>query len=1126
MQVSRYARHTWLVIGLLGTAVATTGCGAESAVLPPGSVPETLLASVILNEHEGFRLVATATDDPAEWLLAIERPATSDIQAVTFQWSFGDGSTATGDEQLHLFPAAGFYSVTATAVDDQDVVAFTLATDIEVVDQIRTASIEPTLTADAGSDQIVGSNVLVFLDGSGSFDPSGQELEFLWEQIAGPQVFLDDDTAGVASFVTPTVSREVTLEFRLEVRNGIALAEDTVAVAVVSGSPEIEIRACRFTVFLQDGSEATGDLEGRRPLTLTAEVVTPAPIEATPGQWIWSIDGVPVPTVAGGDIMHRQTFTTPGVHTIALSLIAGAATVGCQSGFGDAFERSVTIRPTIAGKVVDSEGQALVGILVIATAGGGSDVTDGNGAFTLHVPYNWSGAIAAEHVDYDFSPASVLFSVVKQDVAARVIQRLRGSKSPFHCRRQADCDDGVFCNGSETCVAGDCVRGSDPCPGQICDEETNTCQPPPCTSDADCDDGNGCTDDSCDVEGTGACVFTNNTDACDDGVSCNGSDTCSGGTCSTNSGDLCAPAQVCDATTDTCVDCLVTADCAAGEVCINKNCITAAPISGSIFRGDGTTLATLRFITIEAWTSSDNCATLTTRESSLVTPDGTYSISVPVGFTGCLVASGDDMTFVGAATSYNNVQAPFTDQDYTSTYNIFVDGSLGADADLGTSASPKATIQAGVDLAGPGDTVIVRAGTYTETVRVTASGTAAAPITVRANTGDLPVVDGEGVRDNAFRIGRDSVIDTGYIIIDGFDVKGAVKAGMHVEEMNNVTIRNCFVHDHAGNGIEIRGGDDCVIEYNEVFRNRIGIRVRWRDTNSNRPLRTIVRRNIVHDNLDTGNEGEDADGIEFFLADDGLIDHNIVYSNRDDGIDVSGHAPGGSDNNRITFNAVFDNGFPVTPGGDGNGIKWSTNNGGGNTIDHNISFRNKRGGFDQDIELNNDGNKLFNNIAWNNGLDPSMTRAGFILEGSNDPLQGQAILKNNVGANNDPPFVDGRGDFFSKHLAIGESDFNNWGVQVIVDLDAATGQIEGPSSISAPPLFCNPDSPIDTDTSAFATIPQKWQFLWDQVEDRFSLQAISPCIDAGTPVPGITDGFEGLAPDMGAFEFVGPGRCP
>ncbi|NIS35481.1 MAG: hypothetical protein GWO04_38545, partial [Actinobacteria bacterium] len=44
------------------------------------------------------------------------------------------------------------------------------------------------------------------------------------------------------------------------------------------------------------------------------------------------------------------------------------------------------------------------------------------------------------------------------------------------CTVDADCDDGVFCNGAETCTAGACAPGTAP----------------------SCDDGVACTVDTCD----------------------------------------------------------------------------------------------------------------------------------------------------------------------------------------------------------------------------------------------------------------------------------------------------------------------------------------------------------------------------------------------------------------------------------------------------------------------------------------------------------------------------------------------------------------------------------------------------------------------------------------------------
>ncbi|OWY61165.1 hypothetical protein B7486_65235, partial [cyanobacterium TDX16] len=62
---------------------------------------------------------------------------------------------------------------------------------------------------------------------------------------------------------------------------------------------------------------------------------------------------------------------------------------------------------------------------------------------------------------------------------------------PLGCQNDGDCDDGLFCNGVETCNTGtgECQPGpGDPClPEEFCNETTDTCDQ--CVVDGDCDDG-------------------------------------------------------------------------------------------------------------------------------------------------------------------------------------------------------------------------------------------------------------------------------------------------------------------------------------------------------------------------------------------------------------------------------------------------------------------------------------------------------------------------------------------------------------------------------------------------------------------------------------------------------------
>lgn len=59
-----------------------------------------------------------------------------------------------------------------------------------------------------------------------------------------------------------------------------------------------------------------------------------------------------------------------------------------------------------------------------------------------------------------------------------IINGVRILEVGVECETDADCDDGVFCNGVETCIDGQCQSSGNPCtaPGQVCNEAAQSCE--------------------------------------------------------------------------------------------------------------------------------------------------------------------------------------------------------------------------------------------------------------------------------------------------------------------------------------------------------------------------------------------------------------------------------------------------------------------------------------------------------------------------------------------------------------------------------------------------------------------------------------------------------------------------
>ncbi len=239
------------------------------------------------------------------------------------------------------------------------------------------------------------------------------------------------------------------------------------------------------------------------------------------------------------------------------------------------------------------------------------------------------------------------------------------------------------------------------------------------------------------------------------------------------------------------------------------------------------------------------------------------------------------------------------------------------------------TIQSVVDVARPGDTVMIPYGVYHEGMVVDLNGITILGIPNEA--GEWPVLDGEGRLSEAiissgsdFEIGylqalhytdngilvegatgvhihHVHVEDTGTygvypvrstdVLLENCSVVGAKDAGLYVGQSENIIVRDSVVHDNVA-GIEIENSVGAEVYNNRAYDNTVGILVfALPQLNSKVSLNTKVYDNIVENN-NTPNFAKEGTTVSVVPAGAGIgligADHVEVYGNT-----ITGNKSGG-----------------------------------------------------------------------------------------------------------------------------------------------------------------------------------------------------------------------------------------
>jgi hypothetical protein len=360
----------------------------------------------------------------------------------------------------------------------------------------------------------------------------------------------------------------------------------------------------------------------------------------------------------------------------------------------------------------------------------------------------------------------------------------------------------------------------------------------------------------------------------------------------------------------------------------------------------------------------------------------------------------------------------------------------------GSSTHPWCTISYGLGQIAAGQTLVVRQGTYTETLYISGpSGTAAQPTVIRTYPGDTVTLVGPGVDG-----GRTKIAGASHMVFDGFTMTN-FNQGLFVESSTDISIRNCTIHHVGQQGLTIHNDssqvtvDGCAIHDTRQWHyNGEGIYI---GTGDSAPLDNThdvtVKNTLIYNTTD--------EGIELKIGThDCVLDGNTIYR-ANLGSDWSQNGPSvgaievnqaigsyqhyASNPNHVVRNNVIHDVITAIRAGTGSSVY--------NNVIWNI-------GAGYGVYVDNLSGDSYTRFVGHNTIDTSPTNAVYRAGGAVD-------LKNNIGPATSPNLVFGASYFVNAlghdyHLVAGSAPINA-GVATIVTTDKDGNPRDGSPDVGA-----------------------------------------------------------------------------
>ena len=210
-------------------ALFVIGCTQPTAVVENRAPKATVGADQAVFGGNAVTLNGSLSSDP-------------DADALTFAWKqtagatvqLSDATTHQGHFTAPVVTAATTLVFQLTVSDGKLTNTASASVTVNVVDPNNRA---PLVVITAPTT--VQSGAMVQLDGSGSTDPDGDSMTYVWTQSTGPALTLTNADQVKALFVAPNVTADTLFAFKLVVsdgKGGQAFAESSITVQPMTGN--------------------------------------------------------------------------------------------------------------------------------------------------------------------------------------------------------------------------------------------------------------------------------------------------------------------------------------------------------------------------------------------------------------------------------------------------------------------------------------------------------------------------------------------------------------------------------------------------------------------------------------------------------------------------------------------------------------------------------------------------------------------------------------------------------------------------------------------------------------------------------------------------------------------------